>query len=75
MKKSELYTQDELELFEMLENNVENKDYKPTPTKELEEAKTYYQKVAQNTIKKMTKKKALNIRIYEEDLLRRFTKY
>jgi len=68
MKNTELYTQEELELFEALEKDVDNGTYEPIPKKELEKAKTYYQEIAENTIKKMTKKKSLNLRIYESDI-------
>ena len=64
----EIYTQEELELFQTLENDIDNGTYKPMPKKELEKAKKYYKKIASNTIKKMTKKKSLNLRIYENDI-------
>jgi predicted DNA binding CopG/RHH family protein len=68
MKKTELYTQEELELFEALENDLDNGTYVPMPKKELEKAKDYYQAIAENTIKKITKKKSLNLRVYENDI-------
>jgi len=64
----EIYTQEELELFQTLENDIDNGAYRPMPKKELEKAKKYYKEVAGNTIKKMTKKKSLNLRIYENDI-------
>jgi predicted DNA binding CopG/RHH family protein len=70
MKKAALYSQEELELFEELEKDIDNETYTPMPKKELEKAKSYYQKIANNTIKKMTKKKSLNLRIYENDIPR-----
>ena len=68
MKKTGLYTQEELELFEALENDLDNGTYKPMQKKELENAKIYYQEIAENTIKKITKKKSLNLRVYENDI-------
>ena len=68
MKQNNLYTKDELELFESLENSIDNNTYKPMPKEELKDAKKYYQQIAKNTIKKITKKRALNIRVYEEDI-------
>ena len=68
MKKDELYTKEELELFNSLEDSIDNNTYKPMPKTELKKAKKYYQKVAKNTVDKITKKRALNIRVYEEDI-------
>lgn len=68
MKKTALYSKEELALFEELEKDVDNGKYEPMPKFELEKAKKYYQKIADNTIKKMTKKKSLNLRIYESDI-------
>jgi predicted DNA binding CopG/RHH family protein len=68
MKKSELYSQEELELFKELEKSIDNETHEPMPKKELEKAKSYYQEIANNTIRKMTKKKSLNLRIYENDI-------
>lgn len=64
MKNNELYTENELEFFEQIEAG----DYTPMPEEELGKSKKYYQKVAQNTIKKMTKKKSLNLRVFESDI-------
>ena len=63
-KNELIYTKEELNFFE----EIEAGNYTPMPKKELEEAKKYYQKVAENTIKKMTRKKSLNLRIYENDI-------
>jgi len=69
MKKNEIYTEEELELFKALEDDLDNGTYEPMPKKELEKAKSYYQKIAGNTIKKMTRKKSLNLRIFESDIV------
>ncbi len=68
MKKDKLYTQEELELFKALENDIDNGTYEPMPQKELETQKKYYQDIALNTIEKMTRKKSLNLRVFEEDI-------
>ena len=56
MKKDKLYSNEELELFEALEASVNNGSYKPLDIEELQHEKRYYQVVAENTIRKMTKK-------------------
>ncbi len=48
MKKTELYTQEELELFKALENDVDNNTYEPMKKRELEKAKEYYKSIAEN---------------------------
>ena len=68
MKKDKLYSDEELELFEALEASVTDGSYKPLDKEELEREKRYYQEIAENTIKKMTKKKSLNLRVYESDI-------
>ena len=68
MKKNEIYTEEELALFKALEEDVDHGTYVPMPTKELEKAKAHYQKIATNTIKKMTRKKSLNLRVFEDDI-------
>jgi predicted DNA binding CopG/RHH family protein len=67
---NEIYSKEELELFKMLEDGIDNGTYKPMSGKELEKAKEYYKGVADNTIKKITKKKSLNLRVYENDIPR-----
>ena len=68
MKKDILYTNEELKLFEALEESIDSGEYRPIEAKELEKKKGYYQKIADNTIKKITKKKSLNLRVYEDDI-------
>jgi len=64
----DIYSKKELELFKVLEDDIDNGTYEPMPKKELEKAKKYYRKIAGNTINKMTKKKSLNLRVYENDI-------
>lgn len=64
MKNNALYTEEELALFKQIEHG----DYTPTPEKELKKTKKHYQDIAQNTIEKMTKKKSLNLRVFESDI-------
>jgi predicted DNA binding CopG/RHH family protein len=64
----EIYTKEELELFKALEDGVDTKTHSSMPAKELKKEKEYYKKVAENTIKKMTKKKSLNLRVYKDDI-------
>jgi predicted DNA binding CopG/RHH family protein len=68
MKENELYSKEELELFEALEEQVDSGTYKPMPKEELEKRKAFFSQVATNTIKKKSKKKSLNIRLFEEDI-------
>jgi predicted DNA binding CopG/RHH family protein len=68
MKDNELYSKEELELFEALESDVEKGTYKPLHKEELERKKAFFSKVATNTIKKKSKKKSLNIRLFEDDI-------
>ena len=68
MKKTEIYSKEELELFENLEKDVDDDLYEPLDTKKLNEKKIFFKKVALNTIEKKTKKKSLNIRLFEDDI-------
>ncbi|MEA3521917.1 MAG: hypothetical protein U9R50_03005 [Campylobacterota bacterium] len=68
MKKTKLYTKDELELFEALEKDVDDGNYKPLEKKELDNKKAFFKEIAVNTIEKKTKKKSLNIRLFEDDI-------
>jgi predicted DNA binding CopG/RHH family protein len=62
----EIYTKEELELFEQIEAG----NYDSMPKEELKKEKEFYKQVATNTIKKITRKKSLNLRVYEEDISR-----
>ena len=53
MKNNEIYTPDELELLEQIENG----DYVSLPKDELEKEKAFLKQVAINTIEKRKKKK------------------
>jgi predicted DNA binding CopG/RHH family protein len=68
MKKTDIYSQEELALFEALEQDVDNGTYKPLEKKDLNKKKAFYQEVAVKTIEKKTKKKSLNIRLFEDDI-------
>ncbi len=68
MKKTEIYSKEELELFEALEKDVDNGSYEPLDKKELDTKKSFFKEVAINTIAKKTKKKSLNIRLFEDDI-------
>ncbi len=60
----EIYSSEELEMFEGIENNK----YIPMSNDKLDEAKEFYSQVATNTIKTMTKKKSYNLRLFESDI-------
>ncbi len=60
----EVYSKEELELFEQIESG----NYSPMPKEKLEKEKDFYKQVSTNTIKKITRKKSLNLRVYEEDI-------
>ncbi|RLA69415.1 MAG: antitoxin [Epsilonproteobacteria bacterium] len=68
MKKTELYTDKELELFKRLEDDVETGSYRPITEEKLNEKKVFFKQVAINTIEKKTKKRSLNIRLFEDDI-------
>jgi len=68
MKQNEIYTKEELALFKALEDELDKETYETMPEKDLEKAKKYYQKIAENTMKKMTRKKSLNLRVFENDI-------
>jgi predicted DNA binding CopG/RHH family protein len=59
-----IYTKDELELFKQIETG----NYDSMPENELEKEKNFYKKVATNSIKNITRKKSLNLRVYEQDI-------
>ncbi len=68
MKKRQIYSEEELELFEALEEDVASGNYKPLNKEELESKNSFFKEAAINTIKKKTKKKSLNIRLFEDDI-------
>jgi len=70
MKKSDIYSAEELELFKKLEDDVDSRQYHPLPENELAEKKAFFKEAAINTIEKKTRKKSLNIRLFEEDIER-----
>ncbi len=70
IREMEIYTKEELELFRELEKSVEEGRYKPLAGKELEKEQEIAAQIAKKTIEKRTKKKSLNLRVYEEDIER-----
>ena len=68
MKKSDIYSAEELELFKALEDNVDSGEYKPLSEKKLEDKRAFFKNVAIDTIEKKTRKKSLNIRLFEDDI-------
>jgi predicted DNA binding CopG/RHH family protein len=67
ISEKEIYSEEELEFF----NEIENNNFislKKTDLKKFEEEKEIAKKTAKNTIKKITKKKSLNLRIFENDI-------
>lgn len=66
--KKELYTKEELSFFDELENKIDTWNYEPMETQKLEKKRKETKKIAENTIRKRTKKKTVNIRLYEDDL-------
>ncbi len=68
MKNEELYTKDEIALFESLEKDIDNSTYKPFEASKLDEKKKLFKQVANNTLEKMTTKKSYNLRLFENDI-------
>jgi predicted DNA binding CopG/RHH family protein len=68
LSNTEIYTKEELELFNQLENDVNNNNYKPLENAELQNKKEFFKQVATNTIEKKTKKKSYNLRLIENDV-------
>ncbi|MBB1564937.1 BrnA antitoxin family protein [Candidatus Gracilibacteria bacterium] len=66
--KKELYTKEELAFFQSLEKDIDSGNYEPMETQKLEKKRKETKKIAENTIRKRTKKKTVNIRLYEDDL-------
>ena len=64
MKNSELYSDDELKLFE----EIENSEFVSLSKDEFEKEKALLMQVAVNTIEKRKKKKSYNIRLFENDV-------
>ena len=64
MKNSDLYTSDELEMFEKIENG----DYVSLGNEAFENEKKLLKQTALNTIEKRKKKKSYNIRLFENDV-------
>ena len=63
---NEIYSKDELEFF----NNIEEWNYTSLETEELNSMKKDATVIAKNTIIKRTQKKPLNIRLFQDDILK-----
>ncbi|MCK5354308.1 MAG: hypothetical protein KAJ63_04270 [Methyloprofundus sp.] len=68
MHTNEIYSEEELKLFKSLEDDIESGTYKPLDKEILDDKKAFFKQVAINTIEKKTKKKSLNIRLFEDDI-------
>ncbi len=68
MKEKDIYSSEELALFKNLEHEVEQGTYVPMPHDKLEEKKQFFKQVATQTIEKKSKKKSVNIRLFEDDI-------
>lgn len=58
MQKNNLYTDEEIKLFESLEQNIDKNKYKPLNETQLEEKKNFFKQVSTNTIQKSKKFKS-----------------
>lgn len=67
---NDIYSKEELALFKALENDVDNETYKPMAKDKLEKEKELAKQLAKNTIEKKTRKKSLNLRVFEDDIER-----
>ncbi len=70
MSKDDIYSTEEIELFKVLEDDVDTGKYKPLSQNEMDRKRDFFKEVAVNTIEKKTRKKSLNIRLFEEDIER-----
>ena len=68
MENKELYTDEEMALFQAIEKNIDNGVYKPLEASKLDEKKKLFKQVANNTLEKMTTKKSYNLRLFENDI-------
>ena len=64
MKDNKVYSTDELELFD----HIENGEYVSLSKEEFEKEKALLIQAAVNTIEKRKKKKSYNIRLFENDV-------
>ena len=68
MKDKELYTKDEIALFESMEIDIDSGTYKRMENSKLDEKKKLFKQTANNTIERITKKKSYNLRLFENDI-------
>lgn len=66
---SEIYSKEELAYFDAIEKGLEDGTTESISEEELLVVKEQYSQIATNTINKITRKKALNLRLYEDDIL------
>ena len=66
MSEETLYTPEELEMFDTIERG----EYASMPDEAFARRKAQLEQAAHNTIKAKSRKKSLNIRLYEEDIER-----
>ena len=64
MKTDELYTSDEMEMFQRIEAG----NYTPISDEDFTRQKARLEAIAANTLRKKTRKKSLNIRLFEADI-------
>ena len=64
---NEIYTKEEMEMFEQIEAGNYT-SLKESNHIEFKKENNKAQAVAQNTIKKMTRKKSINLRLFESDI-------
>lgn len=68
MNKNTLYSADEIEQFKALEDEVGKGSYQPLSAPKLAKKKAFFKATAIATIEKKTRKKSLNIRLFEDDI-------
>ncbi len=68
MNKNTLYSDDEIKLFNAMEEDVDKGTNQPLSAQKLAEKKAFFKATAVSTIEKKTRKKSLNIRLFEDDI-------
>lgn len=72
MKKEDkdIYSKEELALFKTLEQEIDDDKYTPMAKDDLKIEKEIAKEIADQTIQKRTRKKSLNLRVFEDDIER-----
>ncbi len=72
MKKEDkdIYSKKELALFKALEQEIDDDSYTPMAKDALKIEKEIAKEIADKTIQKRTRKKSLNLRVFEDDIER-----